>query len=192
MAAPTTVPEVADKETSVKWCESYGYHGHCKKGSLCVESHDIELILDGLMKRAVKRKRDAVKAKADSITTIVSRLEIDGAEPATDASLAVPHSAYYDACITAFVFCRYVVQNERRIESDHRGDDNNNGNSSSSSEDEVDGGEKMHAPWQTIWRNRIYVIGKHIPLLVYKSQFSKTSKHHQAKLPLVLGNSALH
>lgn len=171
----------------IKWCESYGYHGHCKNGKQCTESHDIELILDALMKRSAKRKRGSANAKNRKLDAVIS---IAASPNSTKESinkdnyrlekLSVPHSAYYDACMTAFVFCRYVFHQERQM----AGYDANGSESSDSSGSATE--EDIAGSWHTQWKNRIYVIGKQIPILLYKSKFSKTSKHHQGKLNSIL------
>ncbi len=37
------------------------------------------------------------------------------------------------------------------------------------------------------WRNRVYMIGKTLPLLVEKSQFSKPTAHCRACIDFILG-----
>jgi target of EGR1 protein 1 len=71
-----------------------------------------------------------------------------------DAQDKVHHTAYFDAYMTGCVFAHQRIMHRDEYEGD--------------------------VP--TLWRNRVYLIGKSLPLLFEKSQFSNFSAHHRSRL----------
>ncbi|KAJ3021317.1 Target of EGR1, member 1 (Nuclear) [Thoreauomyces humboldtii] len=186
------------------YCAQYAAHGFCNNGRYCESSHDLDVILDGEIeeaaalrekKRAQKEKRmarnsstgpDASQAevltpsKVPSPAATPSIVEdasahkrkrnimddpaprpnpvlpattvVDRPPPPSDGTLFEKyHSACFDAYMTGFIFARQLCEV---------------GPTKTAKEDMC---------------NRLYLMGKPMPLLVQKGQFTKHSPAHLAK-----------
>ena len=151
-------------------CEQYSRHGYCPLGSFCLFSHDLEWILDreeqnSSQPNRSKRKRDerideVVRTSRTESPMGVEQKDIPHGKPAIHGNQeksfddALSHTAYFDAYMTGYVFLHQTLDSWRRT-----------GN---------------FAELEEI-RNRLYIIGKPIPLLVEKSAFTKCSDVHMVK-----------
>ncbi|KAJ3300210.1 Target of EGR1, member 1 (Nuclear) [Borealophlyctis nickersoniae] len=199
---PSVNPKRPALDTGKPYCEQYAAHGYCNEGRHCHRTHDLDLILDevdvestaGKATRRRKRQKmmEAKKAlesdgtsQSDSVSgmqaaagddkeerktnlvemsTAVSTASvapalppsspaiISGPDPKTMSADASLFEKYHSACFDAYM-TGFIFAHQCLEYPSHR---------------------EEH-------RNRMYLMGKQIPLLLSGSNFSKTSKNHQQK-----------
>ncbi|XP_028392038.1 target of EGR1 protein 1-like [Dendronephthya gigantea] len=156
-------------------CEQYAAHGYCPKGMQCEMSHDIDVILNyEQQKKAKKKKRKRNRKSKQNISSKECEndesCEINGG---ADCDIAVEsnksenpsetkkptntatgnHRAGFDAFMTGFCMAFYFHRFKTK-------------DASSFAESVPD------------FVNKLNLSGKDIPLKVEKSQYCKTSLHH--------------
>ncbi len=153
-------------DSTEPYCQNYALHGHCRLGDTCVNSHDLDTILDYHENPTHARKKHKKHHSPHSETEASpSDAQSSQKEPTTVMQMANdhPHTAAFDAFMTAFVFMHQKANNGCIVDSDGENDDGCDGQETGSEG----------------WKNRIYLIGKQFPLLIEKSPFVKSSAHHQ-------------
>ncbi|KAI9353761.1 ribonuclease CAF1 [Obelidium mucronatum] len=170
------------------YCVQYASHGYCASGPACAKSHDLDIILDEeeaeSLQNAGKKKAKGESTNAISKAAVNSTPDVtnppspkvvvkqiaaipglNASEPAipaiTPALLQTYHSASFDAYMTGYVFfaqlqaLQPVAPNSPPI----------------TLKEQLTAFVKLHG-------NKLYLIGKNIPLSIIKSSFSKTSIGH--------------
>eukprot|EP00842_Homolaphlyctis_polyrhiza_P004748 jgi/Hompol1/5274/HPOL_004330-RA len=159
------------------YCEQYAAHGVCVAGSKCSRSHDLDLILDweereqaaasgngSTGSRSKKRKADAVDAKntksaavpdgsslGKPLSSAASASQTVPPKPATVPSSSL-FETYHSACYDAYM-TGFTFAHQMLV----------------------------HQDIKTSHRNRLYLIGKPMPLRIEQSLYAKTSEQHKIK-----------
>ncbi|KAF9203747.1 Target of EGR1, member 1 (Nuclear) [Haplosporangium sp. Z 27] len=167
--------EVEPNKSGVAYCENYAFHGVCKKNMRCGKSHDLDLILDAEEERSSKkRKREKQSDGAAETLKSISVNEVSAVEETTSTPQQQSTSTEVSVVTTS---TKAVVENS------------------------VQPGEKFHSAYfdafmtgtifshqvnqhqaeeiETKAKNKIYLIGKSIPLIIEKSAFAKYSPEHE-------------
>lgn len=174
-------------------CENYAFHGFCKFGNDCANSHDLDAILDAEEKREAKRNKKKRKTEELEEDKFKDFAQMAGNENPTSVQQQLHqqkqqqvqeklnvdthdahdfhHTAYFDAFMTAFVFGHQVLEYERGAFTV---------NDESESDTESGDGQES-SQWRKEWYNKIYLINKEIPLIIDKSRFINCSSEHQRK-----------
>ncbi|KAI8925502.1 ribonuclease CAF1 [Entophlyctis helioformis] len=187
-------------DTGKAYCEQYAAHGVCHSGKLCTRSHDLDLILDheeaeaaaGKSGKSKGKKRKAAAAaataaaadtgtgdadgqgahaadEADAIDTALHAKRVSVAAtpaastavapsaapaPATPASAAISNlfETYHSACFDAYM-TGFIFAHQCLA----------------------------HPETTAEHGNRLYLIGKSIPLRIEKSLYARTSDEHERK-----------
>ncbi|KAJ3028838.1 UNVERIFIED_CONTAM: Target of EGR1, member 1 (Nuclear) [Siphonaria sp. JEL0065] len=178
-----------EKDDRKLYCVQYASHGYCSNGPACSKSHDLDLILDSEERESLQaagRKR----AKGDTSTvatatgssthdTMITNNSKPQPKPiptplplslTTETLIPTPtitptllqtyHSASFDAYMTGYVFCVQFQQLHPPK------------NAAPSTPKE------RLAEFVKAYGNKLYLIGKDIPLSIVKSSFAKTSVGH--------------
>ncbi|OZJ05448.1 hypothetical protein BZG36_01617 [Bifiguratus adelaidae] len=165
------------ESSSRPYCSHFATHGHCKYNKKCGKSHDLDLILDEEEKEEAQKKRKTDSMSESQLSTqetlnehpqmhptpstIVQPVALDAAPPtlfpSTDSVPTLPrapvpsaqsyHSAHFDSYMTGYIFLHQSLK--------------------LFSVDEM----------TTEARNRIYLMGKDIPLRLQKSMYTTISKN---------------
>ncbi|KAJ3283721.1 Target of EGR1, member 1 (Nuclear) [Rhizoclosmatium sp. JEL0117] len=164
----------AEKDEKRLYCVQYASHGYCPNGPACHKSHDLDAILDAEELEAQLNQRKKSKSFTDgSIDPVTVPTTTSNTASATASTEQTPipiqsqtplppitpslfetyHSACFDAYMTGYVFS--VQQRMHPFES---------------SSEFV----KAHG-------NKLYLMGKDVPLHIVKSSFSRTSLEHRRK-----------
>ncbi|KAI8358098.1 ribonuclease CAF1 [Mortierella sp. GBAus27b] len=178
----TTVPEPEPGKPSVPYCEDYAFHGICKVNMRCGKSHDLDLILD-MEEERNSRKRKKRKTNHDSAGSKDAKAEHPSDNSAIktgDTNLGkdtVPMANEPSPSVMpAAIPVQAMETAARSSEKFH-----------SAYFDAFMTGTvfshqlNKHLPEniETLAKNRIYLIGKDIPLIVEKSAFAKYSPEHE-------------
>ncbi|KAI8900463.1 ribonuclease CAF1 [Globomyces pollinis-pini] len=157
------------------FCEQYAFHGFCQDGKGCIQSHDLDIILDfeSQPQSHIKKKLKGEEKKSKPVVAMDSDPTFKGDGKKTKATVAnenelanqtdqdIPlfvskaslfkqdHSACFDAYMTGYIFAHQLL-----------------------TEDEV----------LKFCKNRIYLIGKQMPLIIEKSRYSNFSQNHLLKM----------
>ncbi|CAI2184630.1 17287_t:CDS:2 [Funneliformis geosporum] len=142
------------------YCEQYALHGFCKLRMRCGNSHDLDFILDEQAKEAGKKRKKRKLNQSQPQTTreiCQSTEHVSASEPPTLLPSTKPDQfdTYHSAHFDAYMTGFIFARQILKY------------NKSKVMNEYV---------------NKLYLIGKNLPLLVEKSQFSKTSDGHKQKM----------
>ncbi|KAJ3384939.1 Target of EGR1, member 1 (Nuclear) [Entophlyctis sp. JEL0112] len=160
------------------WCFQYASHGYCRNGPACEKSHDLDVILDAEEAARAKTKKGkafqetpiattTVHSPADSCKQFVQNQTDAVVEDFSPTRLPIPivpevletyHSACFDAFMTGFTLCSQMKMH----------------GATKDSSQEIAEFVKEHG-------NRLYLMGKNVPLIIQGSMFAKKSTAHMAK-----------
>ncbi|KAJ3201004.1 Target of EGR1, member 1 (Nuclear), partial [Entophlyctis luteolus] len=160
------------------WCFQYASHGYCPNGPACEKSHDLDVILDAEEAARAKTKKakafqetpiatTTVHSPADSCKQFVQSQTDAVVEDFSPTRLPIPivpevletyHSACFDAFMTGFTLCSQMKMH----------------GATKDSSQEIAEFVKEHG-------NRLYLMGKNVPLIIQGSMFAKKSTAHMAK-----------
>ncbi|ORZ00362.1 ribonuclease CAF1 [Syncephalastrum racemosum] len=95
-------PSRKRKREPEKICRSYSNYGYCPNGRLCLDSHDLDRILD----RDEKKLNTSSDSKADASASRLETEQVENIAKETSTLAAQDdHASYFDAYMTAYVFC---------------------------------------------------------------------------------------
>ncbi|XP_067144183.1 target of EGR1 protein 1-like isoform X1 [Centruroides vittatus] len=143
--------EVPEKKNSVTVCKNYANHGWCSKGKDCTDSHNVDDVLDKQGCGLPSKKRKIEDIKEQEIST--SKISVDNSLSHTG------HRAGFDAFMTGFVFASFL-EAHCKLKS-------------------PSGLTAMLESGFDKTVNKIYLIGKNVPLIVTKGNFAKSSSEHK-------------
>lgn len=148
-------------KNSIIICQNYANYGYCSKGKDCTSSHNIDDILDKQGCGFPTKKRKANYDEEENINLEVKKI-LPSIHSSEKSLLYCGHRAGFDAFMTGFVFAAFL---ETRC--------------------------KVKSPLEVITAiksgfedtvNKIYLIGKDVPLIVAKGNFAKVSSQHKKKM----------
>jgi len=168
-------PEATDQD--IKPCETYSSHGHCPIGVSCPESHDIDVIIGQKEARKRKRKRTPSTSKSETSSEIEgtnsghqvekeASLKVDRKSDPSKSSTSGGHRAGFDAFMTGYSLLSHLIHSTKKTELHQLLSTTNN-----SSFKEL--------------RNKVHLVYKQSPLVIYKSNFSKVSQAHADKFKAI-------
>ncbi|GES85832.1 target of EGR1 protein 1-like [Rhizophagus clarus] len=151
--------KVSNRPQNIKYCEQYALHGFCKQRMKCGNSHDLDFILDEQAREAeTKRKKRKSNQYQEQIPKDVSQSTeyVSASDPPTLLPSTKPDlfDMYHSAHFDAYMTGFILARQILKY-----------------------GKTKVNNEY----KNKLYLIGKNLPLLVEKSQFSKTSDGHNKK-----------
>ncbi|CAG8444530.1 8267_t:CDS:2 [Diversispora eburnea] len=192
-------PTSSKRPREDRYCDQYAQHGFCSKRMKCGFSHDLDLILDGQTKTSSKRKRKRGKAKKtpNKKSTKVHINERD----TINNEIQEDSSNNQDNLNNS---------NNSNNQDNSNSDQNNHSEYAtvalpptlipSTKPDQYDNYHSAHydaymtgfifacqlLKYSNItvlnnYKNKLYLMGKNMPLLVQKSEFSNTSVAHRGK-----------
>ncbi|KAI7823376.1 ribonuclease CAF1 [Gamsiella multidivaricata] len=185
------ISETSSSDPQLAYCEDYAFHGVCKKNMWCGKSHDLDLILDAEEQRRDSKRRKTQKRSQD----------------AQDAEkVAEPGNAQNNVSdnVSETKMPTPSLSTEETTELSMQssvGTTKATARAAKAPENVVQPGEKFHSAYfdafmtGTIFshqlnqhtpeevesqaKNKVYLIGKSIPLIIEKSAFAKFSLEHE-------------
>ncbi|RIA97309.1 ribonuclease CAF1 [Glomus cerebriforme] len=153
----------SNRPQNINYCEQYALHGFCKQRMRCGNSHDLDFILDSQAKEAeTKRKKRKLNQNRIQVSKDVyqSTEYVSASEPPTLLPSTKPDQfeMYHSAYFDAYMTGFIFARQILKY-----------------SKTKV----------MNEYKNKLYLIGKNLPLLVEKSQFSKTSDGHNKKYDII-------
>ncbi|RKP09049.1 ribonuclease CAF1, partial [Thamnocephalis sphaerospora] len=184
------------------YCEQYASHGHCPLGRQCPLSHSLDIILDAQEQRGRSRRDGSSKQPSSNAQEVNDaheeesgpkrkrgrrggkRRRVDGgdlakavdalsvhsqpakesdkqaapsAEPISSAELTGYHAAYFDAYMTGFLHAAQRLTQQ-------------------------EAGDTDETQLRAALGDRLYLIGKNMPLQLRQSAFARTSDGHRQRM----------
>ncbi|KAG9285883.1 hypothetical protein G9A89_013308 [Geosiphon pyriformis] len=184
------------------YCVDFATKGYCKKKMKCGKSHDLDLILDHHTGKLPLQKKRKIQGNSKSknthmrFPTPIINLANEPLKP-VEIDLMDQKNQTTAICSLQATQIPLQIEHSQNVASH---------NAHIASTDVINGDSDarwphmafydaymtgyifarhliMNAPQDilTLHKNKVYIIGKNIPLLIEKSNFSKTSTGHQAK-----------
>ncbi|KAF9914246.1 Target of EGR1, member 1 (Nuclear) [Lobosporangium transversale] len=188
-------PKTEHDSSQVGYCEDYAMHGVCKKNMRCGKSHDLDMILDAEEERSTPKRRKIQTEGSNNSGTNQETVENE----VSDVSLTTSPKTAEASVIGA----TEAVSSTAEVEPTATTSTVSTVSSSSTRipDNMVQPSENFHSAYfdafmtGTVFShqlnqhsrdeivskamNRIYLIGKNIPLRVEKSAFAKYSPEHE-------------
>lgn len=139
-------------------------HGYCRQNKLCGKSHDLDYILDEVEKSQRRKKTCMTAAVGDDEETAVTPPDMNVDVPPLPAAPPIPGPSFYHSAHFDSYMTGYVFVHQIQEFRDY-----------------------------TTHANKLYLIGKDIPLPIQKSAFTSLSKGWQelkAELQMDLGTTS--
>ncbi|CAB4446093.1 unnamed protein product [Rhizophagus irregularis] len=151
--------KVLNRSQNIKYCEQYAFHGFCKQRMKCGNSHDLDFILDEQAREAeTRRKKRKLNQNQERLPKDINQSTeyVSASEPPTLLPSTKPDQfdMYHSAHFDAYMTGFIFARQMLKY-----------------------GKTKVNNEY----KNKLYLMGKNLPLLVEKSQFSKTSNGHNKK-----------
>ncbi|RGB34790.1 ribonuclease CAF1 [Rhizophagus diaphanus] len=151
--------KVLNRSQNIKYCEQYAFHGFCKQRMKCGNSHDLDFILDEQAREAeTRRKKRKLNQNQERLPKDINQSTeyVSASEPPTLLPSTKPDQfdMYHSAHFDAYMTGFIFARQMLKY-----------------------GKTKVNNEY----KNKLYLMGKNLPLLVEKSQFSKTSIGHNKK-----------
>ncbi|KAG2174926.1 hypothetical protein INT43_005988 [Umbelopsis isabellina] len=128
------------------YCEQYALHGYCKQNKKCGKSHDLDFILDEMEKSSGKKTTGQTLDIVKGADVVVTPPDMTD-EIVMPAPPPAPEPAYYHSAHFDSFMTGYIFAHQLQEFRDYN----------------------VHS-------NKLYLMGKDIPLPIQKSAFSKLSK----------------
>ncbi|KAI8802091.1 ribonuclease CAF1 [Cladochytrium replicatum] len=141
--------------TGKPYCEQYAAHGYCNAGKNCSRPHDLDLILDdelGASSRNSKRPRHSTSTPERTPAHAQPSRLPLSVPPPAPPTAQADFESYHSATFDAFMTGYIFAHQINTIEK-----------------------------WQE-HKNRVYLMGKQIPLRIERSAFTKGSVDHRKKM----------
>jgi hypothetical protein len=150
-------------------CKTYSIYGYCANVKTCKKSHQTDEIIKIEMIKNLKKKKNFDLGSLQIDTHSSEHHIIEGScLVENDLSINETHSSGLDAFMTGYVMLQFI---NKYSSFQYQSSPNHSTNRISLNEFEN----------MSSFKFNVYLTGKDYPLLVKKSQFSKTSLTHQEK-----------
>lgn len=150
------------------FCKTFSVYGYCPNNKVCSKSHDVEDILR--LELIKKEKKNLKKIKTD-LAVLNESVEYTNFNITFENCLNTIHNSGYDAFMTGAAFlCMLNKFNNFKLK-----------DVCPKTKDNCDYFILDDFDELNQFNFKIYLTGKDYPLLVQKSNFSKTSVNHQEK-----------